>query len=234
MKTVSIGDTHGTEVADIVLKIINNYDKFIFVGDYVDSFFFDNVTMKKNLLDIIELKIKYPEKVTLLWGNHDIQYLLGYAQYGCTGYRPEMGIDFYEIFHSNESLFQLSFQEGDYLWTHAGIHAGWFEHRFKPFTENHNKVTVISEQLNIAFNEGYSAIFDVGFERGGMHNIGGPLWCDKSELISKPLKDINQIVGHSRVKQIRSIKKSNIELVFTDVLENEEIITEESFYYKEL
>jgi hypothetical protein len=37
MKTVSIGDTHGIAVADFVQKIINDHDKFIFAGDYVDS-----------------------------------------------------------------------------------------------------------------------------------------------------------------------------------------------------
>jgi predicted phosphodiesterase len=115
MKTVTIGDTHGAEVADVVGEIIDDHDKFIFVGDYVDSFFYDNVTMKKNLLDIIELKKKYPEKIVLLWGNHDIQYLLGVDKYGCTGYRPEMQHDFYEILNSNAGLFRFSYQIDDYL-----------------------------------------------------------------------------------------------------------------------
>ena len=92
MKTVSIGDTHGVAVADVVVNIIDRHDKFIFVGDYVDSFIVDNISMKKNLLDIIELKKKYPEKVILLWGNHDIHYLLGNKHY-CSGYRPEMQYD---------------------------------------------------------------------------------------------------------------------------------------------
>ena len=49
MKTVSIGDTHGVTVANIITEIIDEHDKFIFIGDYVDSFNVDNSTMKKNL-----------------------------------------------------------------------------------------------------------------------------------------------------------------------------------------
>ena len=209
-------------------------DKFIFVGDYVDSFYIDNLTIKENLLDIIGLKKKNSEKIILLWGNHDIQYLMGYDKYGCTGYRPEMQHDFYEMFNSNADLFQFSFQKGDYLWTHAGVHAGWYEYRFKSFIKEHSDIATVSELLNIAFDERFPSLFDVGYQRGGMHKVGGPLWCDKTELLSKPLKDINQIVGHSRVKKIQKIKKHNVELAFIDVLENEEIIDTESFYYKEV
>ncbi|MEI6050427.1 MAG: metallophosphoesterase [Bacteroidota bacterium] len=234
MKTVSIGDTHGVAVADVIVKIIDKYDKFIFVGDYVDSFDVDNLTMKKNLLEIIELKKQYPEKIRLLWGNHDIQYLLGYAEYGCTGYRPEMQYDFYEIFHSNADLFRFSYQTGDYLWTHAGVHAGWFEYRFKRTKKEQTDINAVSEFLNIAFSERYPALFDVGYKRGGIHNVGGPLWCDKTELESKPLEGVNQIVGHTRLEHIQKIKKYDTEIAFIDILENEETVNTSSFYYKEI
>ena len=125
MKTVSIGDTHGIAVADIVQKIINDHDKFIFAGDYVDSIDVDNFSMKKNLMDIIDLKIAFPDKIVLLWGNHDIHYLLG-SGYAASGFRPEMRLYFHEIFHSNSSLFRLAYQEKDCLWTHAGINSRWY------------------------------------------------------------------------------------------------------------
>jgi predicted MPP superfamily phosphohydrolase len=143
MKTVSIGDTHGAEVADVVSKIIDLHDKFIFIGDYVDSFFFDNATITKNLLDIIELKKRHPDKIILLWGNHDIQYLPDNT-YFCTGYRPEMHPDLSEIFHSNSDQLQFSYQVGDYLWTHAGVNAWWFEHRFNPFIKEHKEIWSVS------------------------------------------------------------------------------------------
>ena len=66
---------------DTVARIINEHDRFIFMGDYVDSPDIDNLSMKKNLMDIIGLKKKYPDKVVLLWGNHDIHYLLGKSSF---------------------------------------------------------------------------------------------------------------------------------------------------------
>ncbi|MCE5348177.1 MAG: metallophosphoesterase [Bacteroidales bacterium] len=233
MKTVSIGDTHGMAVVDAVLKMINKYDKFIFAGDYVDAFDVDNTTMKKNLLDIIELKKKYPEKIILLWGNHDIHYLLG-NKYYCSGYRPEMKHDFNEIFNSNENLFQLAFQSEDWLWTHAGISTGWFESRFKPFAGGHNNTLSISELLNLAFDNRYPALFDVGYERGGDRKFGGPLWCDITELGYDPLKGFNQIVGHNPQEHIISIKRHDKEVAFIDILQRKDKVDPSCFYYKEI
>ena len=189
--------------------------------------------MKKNLLDIIELKKKYPGKIILLWGNHDVQYLPD-NQYFCTGYRPEMHHDFSEIFHSNSDLFQFSYQTDDYLWTHAGVHDGWFEHRFNPFIKEHKDICTVSELLNMAFLERYPVLFDIGYRRGGIQKVGGPLLCDKTELASNPLKGFNQIVGHSRVKRIQKTSKYNKELVFIDILENKETVDASSFFYKEV
>lgn len=233
MKTVSIGDTHGIAIVNLVSKLINEFDKVIFVGDYVDSFDVDNLTMEKNLLDIIELKKKYSEKIILLWGNHDIQYLLG-DQYLCPGYRFEMKLDFYEIFCANVKLFQFSYQINNYLWTHAGVHNDWFEKRFSLCLGNHENLCSYAESLNMAFEERFMPMFDVGYKRGGLHKFGGPLWCDRTELLTNPLKIVNQIVGHSRVKNIQKVRKADMEIAFIDILENEEIVNLSSFFYKEI
>jgi predicted MPP superfamily phosphohydrolase len=185
MKTVSIGDTHGKAAAETILNIINEYDKFIFMGDYVDSPVIDNLSMRKNLSDIIELKKKYPEKIVLLWGNHDIHYLLGKGHF-CSGFRPGMKQEFYEIFHSNADLFQLAFEAGGYLWTHAGISGWWYEYRFMPFAEKQKKQASVAELLNTAFDKRYKAIFDIGYSRKGDFETGGPLWCDIEELTDDP------------------------------------------------
>jgi predicted MPP superfamily phosphohydrolase len=233
MKTVSIGDTHGKAIADVVLKIINEHDKFIFIGDYVDSPEIDNSSMKKNLLDIIALKKRYPEKIVLLWGNHDIQYLLGKDHF-CSGYRPGMKQEFFEIFDSNADLFKLAFQAADYLWTHAGINERWYEFRFLPFAEKQKREASFSELLNLAFDKRYKAIFDVGYSRDGDSETGGPLWCDIEELEDEPWAEFNQIVGHNRVDQFERIKKDNREIVFIDVLHNTETIDSSCFFYNEI
>jgi predicted MPP superfamily phosphohydrolase len=233
MKTVSIGDTHGKEIADVVIKIINEHDKFIFMGDYVDSPEIDNISIKKNLSDIIFLKKRYPEKIILLWGNHDIQYFIDNGHY-CSGYRPGMKKELHEIFYSNADLFQLAYQADDYLWTHAGVSAWWFEFRFLPFAEKQKKDASFSELLNLAFDKRYKAIFDVGYSRNGDTEAGGQLWCDIEELEDDPWTELNQIVGHNRVDQFERIKKDNREIVFIDVLHNTETVDSSCFFYKEI
>jgi len=236
MKTISIGDTHGLDVLTTINNIVYKYDKVIFVGDYVDSFYIDDVVIRQNLLDIIEFKRANPDKVVLLLGNHDVQYLLGYAKHGCSGYRPSMTYYLHSIFKDNIKLFQLAYQIKDTIWTHAGIHEGWYRFRFKPFTEEFPELT-LAEQLNIAFSREYDAIFDVGYRRGGMYDIGGPLWCDANELKSSPVRGYNQIVGHTHIDYIQKMNLHNKELTFIDVLphrENTEVeLAETLFYYTE-
>ena len=232
MKTVSIGDTHGKAAANVVAGIINEHDKFIFLGDYVDSPSIGNLQMGKNLSEIIKLKKTYPEKIVLLWGNHDIHYLLG-DDYFCSGYRPEMKQELHEIFYSNYDLFQLSFQAGSYLWTHAGISAWWFEFRFSPFAEKQLKKASVAELLNIAFDKRYKPIFDAGYLRGGDAETGGPLWCDIEELENDPWTQLNQIAGHNRVDKIQRITSHDKEIVFIDVLHNADTVDESFFYCKE-
>jgi len=235
MKTISIGDLHGQRVTEIIYDILEKYDKIIFMGDYVDSFTGKDIEIYTNLDSLIELKQKYPEKIILLWGNHDVQYLLGYNKHGCTGYRPSMQTMLYDIFSKHKDLFQLSYQIDNTIWSHAGIHEGWYKYRFNMFTNHYPDLTV-SEQLNLAFKEEIESLFDVGYIRGGIRDVGGPLWCDIRELKSSPIRKYNQIVGHNHMKLTQIFYIKNVELVFIDSLpydDKDAIIKESNFYCKE-
>ena len=73
MRYITIGDIHGRD--DWQAINIRNYDKIIFIGDYVDSFEKSDFAILENLKKIISLKKRHPDKVVLLLGNHDVQYL---------------------------------------------------------------------------------------------------------------------------------------------------------------
>lgn len=241
MKIITIGDIHGRNIwktfADInhLLKAEPNaagfgpfepeYDKYVFLGDYLDSFDKDNKTILENLLEIIKFKSLYPNNVILLLGNHDIEYLLNKPwlpkKNAISGFRPEMHYDLYEILNTNSHLFQLAFQIDNYLWTHAGVHFGWYHYIFAKAIKDFNWNDLsIAEQLNEAFNIKLDCIFHVGFYRGGSKKVGGPLWIDKKLIDRKPLKNINQIVGHNPVKNIDTYKINNGTITFCDVLHN--------------
>jgi predicted MPP superfamily phosphohydrolase len=196
-KTISIGDIHGKDVWKEAIIHIDSFDKVIFVGDYVDSFDVTGVVQKHNLLEIIELKKQYPNKVILLLGNHDVQYM-HFPNYRCSGFQSVLSIDYTQIFRENRELFQAAYQIGNNIWTHAGIHIGWYNEYCKKYQELHPEMT-LADILNHDYELNKPWIFVVGHLRGGRHNVGGPLWLDRRQLWNKPILDYHQIVGHTRI-----------------------------------
>lgn len=238
MKTITIGDIHGRSEWNLINP--KDYDKIIFIGDYVDSFYASDATIIENLLSIIQFKKDNPKKVVLLWGNHDCQYLFNHQDHRCSGYRSTYAKPLSYIFNDNYRLFQLAFQEQKYLWTHAGVHKGWFIERMLPLMteaikndketllndDNTYKLDNIAAELNYLFSKQHTILFDVCKLRGGPHNMGGPLWADKIHTHKKPLKNLHQIVGHTKIDEIITfdINKST-SITFVDCLE-----TKQDFY----
>ena len=76
MKTVIIGDIHGHDSWKQIIEQEQNADRFIFVGDYFDSFTVPGATQVQNFQDIIEFKETNGKETILLIGNHDYQPLV--------------------------------------------------------------------------------------------------------------------------------------------------------------
>jgi len=223
MKTVSIGDIHGSALWKMIKP--DEYDRIIFVGDYVDSFTHSDVEILHNLKDIIAFKEKYPDKVVLLWGNHDNQYLFSHQAYGCSGYRQSMYHQLHDLFNKNIDLFIPSYRiqsdDQEYIWTHAGIHEGWYNQHFLPRMEEMGLADKpIDEQINAAFKEQMYALLQVGHLRGGYEDMGGIFWVDRRLVSDKPKKHIRQIVGHSKVDEIYTVDVDYYtSITFIDCLE---------------
>lgn len=239
MKIITIGDIHGKSYWEIPLlgydpdtntgskTTIEDFDKVIFIGDYVDAYDISNVEMIHNLKKLMELAKKYPDKIIWLLGNHDLQYyFFNSEKYRCTGYRPEIFFDLYDIFNKNKKLFRVSYQIDNYVWTHAGIHIGWYKQRFEKWLddvlkENRHHYN-LSEQLNMALEVDADVLYDVGYLRGGFQNVGGPFWLDKRMSYKKPLKGYHQIVGHTRVDEIKTYNISkDTSITYVDNLDKE-------------
>jgi predicted MPP superfamily phosphohydrolase len=206
-----IGDLHGEDSWKLPLEYflpnevetnIDKYDFIVFMGDYVDSFTKSNEEIRKNLIDIIELKLKYPEKVILLLGNHELQYLFDSKEFSCSGYRTEMKYDLFDILNRNKNLFQVSFEihsnTDKYIFTHAGIHRGFYN----IYIKQHDTEETLSETLNNLYPN-YKALFHVSWYRGGIKKEGGIFWADKIETYTKPLKGYHQIIGHTHTEDIK-------------------------------
>lgn len=239
-KIMTIGDIHGRtswkDFGDIKFLLlaepeaagyggfVPEFDYYIFGGDYCDSFTESNVTIAQNLLEIIRFKTLYPNHVILLWGNHDVNYyrnlpwikMNGYV----AGFRVEAHYELFQIFNDNRDLFQIAFQEKNYLFTHAGVHYGWYHFVFKKAIKGlgFDDMTV-AEQSNEAFRYRIDCIMDNDFRRGGTKKVGGPLWCSKELIDKKPLRNMHQIVGHTATEEIVTYKINNAtSITFCDVL----------------
>jgi len=113
---------------------INDYTKVVFIGDYWDSFHISFEEQVECFLEIIALKKKYPEKIVLLLGNHDIHYLTNKTEY--SGYQHDKWREIQKLMQENLDLFQSAYQYKDVLFTHAGLSQTFFEYLLKPLEFN--------------------------------------------------------------------------------------------------
>lgn len=229
-KIISVGDVHGsnlwkfrlfgtfTPTPEIIQLVMSNIYLVIFTGDYVDSYETDEPIVE-NLKEILTFKKNYEDKVILLWGNHDVYYYtMNFGRDNVTGSRDEMLHDLNQIFRPNYRYFQFSYQYENYLWTHAGVHRGWWEHYVRPkmkgnqesrFREHLMGDENIADVLNLMWEFQDDSIFMCSAKRskyGWGKKVGGPLWASREEISTKPLFGYHQIIGHSNLEKIKTVK----------------------------
>lgn len=198
MKTIIIPDVHGRKTwKDIVNKEgLNN--RYVFVGDYWDSFEIPFIIQEKNFLDIVEFKKsgKAAQVVTLL-GNHDFDYL---HDGKFNAYQNEISIVIKD--HLKKIFFDIAFMVGDWIISHAGVSNTWME-----------KYGVLDvEEINEKFHEGYYGAFEfTGTDKTGDSVESSPIWIRPQSLLKD--KAFNkQIVGHTIHKSVTIVDS----VIFTD------------------
>ena len=197
-----IPDVHGRDFWKEAVDC-KEYDKTIFLGDYTDPYEFEGITDEvtiENLKSIIAYKQQIPNKVILLLGNHDLHYFSEYYYELAGGirYSQHAAISLQRLFQNNHHLFQLAWEtdlcDRHILFSHAGITLSWLKRNInllrKPDARHLNRL--------IKTDEGMEALAQVGEMRGGDYPSGSMVWADVEELlISTPIPDTYQIVGHS-------------------------------------
>lgn len=243
MKVIVIGDIHGRNewksIADLSIlsttpNLKTDYDKYIFLGDYVDSFTITGNVILENLKEIVQLKKNYPDNIVLLLGNHDLHYLFSYETHRCSGYNSIFALDYKQIFNENIDLFEPIYQIGNYIFSHAGISNQWWEKFLKNIKLRKNtkfNSTLIVDAFKTYYNRPrtLNSLFDVGYSRGGFNAVGGIFWADFRDTYKNYLDGYHQIVGHTRIKKITSMPNEVFSneiawptgsITYIDVLEN--------------
>lgn len=204
MKILIIPDVHGRDFWRYPIK--EEWDKIVFLGDYTDPYPGEapQSEVLTNLIDIVDFKDKNPDKVILLWGNHDLPYW-------CEEYRKQLDYwcrhdslrhkDIEAFFNENLDKFQWAYQEDKYLFTHAGINNGFA--KLLGTMYGIVNASVINDFFNNKDNQMLLAM--VSFYRGGWDKFSSPVWADIHEhygvVPNKYIKDYYQIFGHTYSKQ---------------------------------
>lgn len=187
MKTLVIGDLHGRTQWKFITAN-EDYDKVVFLGDYFDSH--ENVTHAdqiKNFEDLLTFKSDSPDKVVMLYGNHDHSYYCGER---CSGYNPEYADKISEVLKEADQLsyLQAVYVQDDIIMSHAGVSKYWLQNI--ACLESPTDITL--EDLSI-FNFNYVT----GVDYYGDTVSQSPIWIRTKSLVSNPLEGYRQIVGHT-------------------------------------
>lgn len=198
-------------------------DDVIFMGDYLDHYngepdpnqgntYITDDSEFKNFKEILKFKKTFPDKVVLLLGNHDMEYITTKCVPCRMNYFHSKEIS--ELFKENIKLFKFGTYTtlGDRLITfsHANICPDWIESIYPIEVNKTNGISSCKLAINtlndmlLEDNPSFDAIGDmvkhVGYGRGGDYPVGSIVWSDLRDYTSRePLwEDVYQVVAHTQ------------------------------------
>ena len=222
MKILAVGDTHGeTTPLEIAKSKINEVDKVIFLGDYVDSFDSDWCSKQKSTLEqIISFKESNPDKVFLLFGNHDLSYL---SDPHVSGHQNIAHKSIHDFFKDNLDCFDVVHVQDSWIFSHAGVSSTWLSSVFQ-LSEKLDLFSFNMNRINDLFHKGKDDMFyfenfnHLSFNPYGDSPIEGPLWIRPNALLETLPNIANQCVGHTEFRDNvkRIFEKEERKFVFVD------------------
>lgn len=201
-----IGDIHGR---DAWKRLVDEDCINIFVGDYFDPYnYIPFKELERNFMAIVAYKKEHRDKMVLLYGNHDLEYLPGSYERtnrynGANAKRTRW------LFANTEDLFNgVAYAIGDgYLVSHAGVTWDWKD------TYLPNVSDIRPGSMAAAINDLWSknkrpftfSSNSKGNEDDGEDSRHSPLWVRPEPLCVHNLyrgSAVKQIVGHTRLREI--------------------------------
>ena len=191
MKILINPDIHGRVFWKYSIEHKDEFDKIIFLGDYLDAYSPDLlINEEDNFKEIIQFKKDNLDKVILLLGNHDCSYITDKI-YAASRYNPFKHNSYQKLFLDNIDLFQLIYIYDKYLFSHAGVYEEWL----KMCDLN------LDDLINYDLDKLASYLNILDYYRGGYGNVGSCIWADiRDSETEKLLKGYYHIFGHTQLK----------------------------------
>jgi UDP-2,3-diacylglucosamine pyrophosphatase LpxH len=230
MKTVIIGDVHGRDQWKQIVAQEKDADRFVFLGDYFDSFDISAVEQMHNFKEIVEFKQTIGEEVIMLIGNHDYHYFPEMGDSSTSGYQTLMAVVIKQLIGENREHLQVAHRIGKFVFSHAGISSEWLDDTIIDWTEE-NMVDKINElfkytplSLDYRSFKMFSATEWAGASGYGNETYQGPMWIRPKALMEANKKTLRnkiiQVVGHTYQNEIdKEGKATGGRYYFVDVQE---------------
>ena len=191
MKILINPDIHGRVFWKYSIEHKDEFDKIIFLGDYLDAYSPDLLLKEEdNFKEIIQFKKDNLDKVILLLGNHDCHYINSKILHS-SRYNPFKANIYHKLFNDNLDLFQLIYIYDKYLFSHAGVYQKWIDL---------NKLT-LKDLLDCDLDKLSKSLNWIDYFRGGFYDVGSCIWADiRDSGTEKLLKGYYHIFGHTQLK----------------------------------
>lgn len=194
MKIIALGDTHGRpDWKTIVAE--TDFDKVVFLGDYFDSYeYISGQFQMKNFIELLGFKKANPQKVVLLIGNHDYQYLKSaFENYNSFNYFGGWEIEdlLYDTYKQN--LIQVCYLYDKFLFTHAGVTRTWARVNQIDLNDVETSINELFRIKPMAFRYTPGKKFDPSADE----ICQTPIWVRPASLLRDRIEGFTQIVGHT-------------------------------------
>jgi predicted phosphodiesterase len=194
-KILIVPDVHGRKFWHKAKEMIDNVDKVVFLGDYLDPYSHEGITFEDSVeefKDILNFKEQYSDKVVLLVGNHDMHYIKTEFM-NCSRLNVWRRVEIHDLFINNIDKFQLIHEVDKYLFSHAGVYLEWTK-----------KYEITLEELfdfKKFLEKRWQTLEDVSYARGGWDKVGSCVWADIRESVQNELlPNLRHIIGHTQME----------------------------------
>lgn len=212
MKIVTVGDIHGRSYWREVIKNELDFEVLIFVGDYWDSFDISFEHQMHNFKEIIQFKegielTSDNKQVILLIGNHDWHYLPYIEATDTSGYQTKYAFKIKELMRENHHHFTMAYENGEYLFSHAGISEKFLNYTYPDWT-----LDTLVKDVNDLFKHKPNAFGLIGPDRYGRNTHDTPIWIRPKSLMranadSEISRKYTQVFGHTALPNVQKFQR---------------------------
>lgn len=211
MKITVVADSHGSAVPLGIARMnLEKSDKIIFLGDFFDHEEKEYNEQKQNFLNVIEFKKQNIEKVIVLIGNHDANYILP----DLLKWQPEHGEEIENLILQNLELIDFAYLENNWLFSHAGFSEVWMQNQLTCNEISEDLIKFLNNQFH---NGVFTNLRFTGLSGYGDEITQNPLWIRPDSLMKSAVCGVNQIVGHTEVYDEQRIRMHGSDkIIFLD------------------